>query len=237
MDRFAERADGEANGFETKSVQQFQVSLEGSESDILSAMKKKSCQAAIRRANRFEVTVEEAAVPKFPHEYYGQLEHVYTRQGLKPAYDERRVESLVRHLQGTGMLLLLRARTREGKCIATGVFPAWKDTAYYWGGASIREYPQRYANEAIQWYAMRYWKARGVRWYDMGGTPKGFGNFKRKFGGQEFTVHWFRKSKYSAVGRLRDLARSGYYAMRKARRRWIATRTANGNGPLNDHRE
>src|SRR5919197_146454 len=99
------------------------------------------------------------------------------------------------------MLLLLRARDATGRCIATGIFPAMNEMMYFWGGASWRDAQPLRPNELVQWYAVNYWKKRGIRRYDMGGG----GEYKKKYGGTEIAVPWFRKSKYDTISSLRNL--------------------------------
>jgi lipid II:glycine glycyltransferase (peptidoglycan interpeptide bridge formation enzyme) len=98
------------------------------------------------------------------------------------------------------MILMLRARDPEGRCIATGAFPAMNQTAFYWGGASWREHQKLYPNELLQWHAMRYWKQRGMKVYNLVGTIE----FKQKFGGRETTVAMVGKSRYRVISRLRS---------------------------------
>jgi len=112
------------------------------------------------------------------------------------------VRELIRAIHPTGMLLLLRARDDNGRCIATGIFPAMNQTMYFWGGASWRQDQPLRPNELIQWYAIKYWKERGINRYDMGGG----GEYKRKYGGSEIAIPWFRKSKYHSISTLRNVA-------------------------------
>lgn len=114
-----------------------------------------------------------------------------------------RVRLLIENLLPTGNLLLVSARNNEGACIATGIFPALNDSMYFWGGASWRRHQQLCPNEAIQWFAMRYWKSRGISRYDMGG----WGEYKKKYGGVEISIPWGRKSKYAILEDLRDIGR------------------------------
>jgi hypothetical protein len=83
---------------------------------------------------------------------------------------------------------------------------------YFWGGASWREYQIMRPNEAIQWAAINMGKKKGVHTYDMGGG----GEYKRKYGGYEIEVPWFRKSKYAWIRYMRDLAECSH----KTRRRY-----------------
>jgi hypothetical protein len=100
------------------------------------------------------------------------------------------------------MLLLLRARDPEGRCIATGIFPGLHETAFYDAGASWRKHQRLYPNELLHWYAMRYWKRRGMRVYNMVGTM----DFKRKFGGAEIGAPMIYRSRYRFLTRLRSSA-------------------------------
>jgi hypothetical protein len=50
---------------------------------------------------------------------------------------------------------------------------------------------------------MRCRRARGVTRYDMGGG----GEYKRKYGGREIAVPWFRGSRYAVLEPLRSGAR------------------------------
>ena len=79
---------------------------------------------------------------------------------------------------------------------------------YFWGAASWRKYQILRPNEAIQWFAILYWKAKGIAKYDMGGG----GAYKRKYGGYDIAVPWGRKSKYPCLERLRSLGKRAFAA-------------------------
>jgi lipid II:glycine glycyltransferase (peptidoglycan interpeptide bridge formation enzyme) len=162
----------------------------------------RSCRWSIRKAATNGLKIEEASGLNFADEYYAQLVDVFAKQSLVPTYDANRVRKLIQHLHPTGMLLLLRARDAAGRCIATGIFPAMNQVMYFWGGASWREQQHLRPNEAIQWYAMQYWKKRGIQLYDMIGMR----DYKKKYGGREIFVPWIRKSKYPVFGQLRNCA-------------------------------
>jgi hypothetical protein len=189
-------------GFEHTPNVAFELDLRVPEEEMFARMTS-ACRRAIRKSEKEGVVVEEAAGDAFAHEYYAQLEEVFAKQSLRPTYDVSRVRELVRTNHRTGRLLLLRARSPEGQGIATGIFPAMNGTAYFWGGASWREHQILRPNEAIFWYAMRYWKARGATALDMGGG----GEYKRKYGPVELSVPFFRISRIPGLGRLREVAR------------------------------
>jgi CelD/BcsL family acetyltransferase involved in cellulose biosynthesis len=179
----------------------FELDLTQSEDALFSRMSS-ACRRCIRKAEKSAVSIEEAHDTGFADEYYSQLQDVFAKQSLVPSYGVDRVRELIRWIHPTGMLLLLRARDDNGRCIATGIFPAMNQTMYFWGGASWRQDQPLRPNELIQWYAINYWKQRGISRYDMGGG----GEYKRKYGGSEIAVPWFRKSKYQSISSLRDVA-------------------------------
>jgi hypothetical protein len=161
-----------------------------------------SCRWSIRKAKKVGVLVEEVADLTFADDYYAQLVDVFAKQSLTPTYGVERVRELIRALYPTGRLLLVRARAPSGECIATGIFPAMNGTVYFWGSASWRQHQHYRPNEAIFWYAMRYWKDRGMKLLDMVGG----GDYKRKYGPTEFAVPSFRKSRIIGLAQLRDVA-------------------------------
>ena len=138
------------------------VDLRPDEDALYHSFSSKSCRYCIRKAEKMGVVVEEARDEAFAEDYYAQLVEVFANQSLVPTYGSERVRLLMKHLLPTGNLLLLRARDREGRCIATGIFPGMHQAAYFWGNASWRQYRHLSPNEAIHWYAMRYWKRRGI---------------------------------------------------------------------------
>jgi CelD/BcsL family acetyltransferase involved in cellulose biosynthesis len=116
------------------------------------------------------------------------------------------LESAIELSLDTGNLLLLRALDPRGKCIATGIYPAANTTMYFWGGASWREHHHLRPNQMLHWAAMMYWKARGMKSYDMGGG----GAYKKQYGGREIAVPWVMASKYPALHLLRNCARAAW---------------------------
>jgi CelD/BcsL family acetyltransferase involved in cellulose biosynthesis len=202
MDRHLTVENAACLGLDYYPLQGFEIDLAQSEDQLFSAMTG-ACRRCIRKAEREGVVIEEADDAGFVDDYYAQLQDVFAKQGLVPTYPKERVQALIDCLAPTGRLLLLRARAPDGRCIATGIFPAMNDTMLFWGGASWRADQHRRPNELIQWHAIRYWKARGIQHYDMGGG----GEYKRKYGGQEICIPWLRRSRYQAVAHFRDTAR------------------------------
>jgi hypothetical protein len=214
MDRRLDVTAAASLPFRHREVVGWEVDLTRPEEEILAAMTP-ACRRNIRKAAKEGVEVEVADDPGFVDDYYAQLEEVFGRQGLLPTYPRERVAALLRHVLPGGQLLLLRARDRAGRCIASAIFPGANDLMYFWGGASLTADRIVRPNEAIQWFAMRYWKARGAERYDMGGG----GRYKSKYGAREIAVPWVRQSRFAALEPLRTGARLAWELPRRARAR------------------
>jgi len=212
--------DGESLGFEVSYYISYRTDLTKSEDELFQSMES-ACRRCIRKAEKSGVTIEEAHDLAFANEYYEQLKDVFAKQGLVPTYDVERVRALVRHMQPTENVLLLRARDPEGKCIATGIFPGFNKIVEFWGNASFRASQGFRPNEFIQWYVMRYWKKRGAEIYDWGGE----GTYKVKYGCIAHRVPWFIKSRYELLGKLRDGAKKMYRGKQRLMGWWQADRT------------
>jgi len=191
--------DGRGLGFICESFPTYRTDLRQSEADIFSGMTS-ACRRCIRKAEKCGVVVEEAHDLAFADEYYEQLKEVYAKQRLIPSYGVERVRALIRHVGPKGHLLLLRARDPQGRCIATGLFPGFNKMAEFWGAASFQWGQILRPNEAIQWYAMRYWKSHGIETYDWGGENP----YKEKYGCVPFSAPRFSKSRYGLLTKLRD---------------------------------
>jgi hypothetical protein len=196
-------ADAEGLGFRMRPLESQETDLRLSEEEIFGLMTS-ACRRCIRKSEKNGVRIEETRDPAFAEEYHDQLEDVFQKQRLVPTYNVERVRALIRHLAPTGRLLLLRAIGPDGKCIGTGIYPGFNKTALFWGNASYRATQILRPNEALHWYAMRYWRARGVESFDWGGAA----TYKEKYGPRPFATPWFSKSKYRALDSLRDAAQA-----------------------------
>jgi hypothetical protein len=224
--------DGQSLGFASEFYTSYRSDLRKSEDDLFRAMDS-ACRRCVRKAEKSGVSIEEAHDLGFADEYYEQLEDVFAKQDLVPTYTVDRVRTLIRNLEPTGRLLLLRARDADGRCIATGIFPGFNKIAEFWGNASFRSSQIVRPNELMQWYVMRYWKRRGIEVYDWGGE----GKYKEKYGCVPHRVPWFTKSRYPIVARLRNEAKKMYE--RKQRfRGWLLqqrNKSEPDTDPATDH--
>ena len=202
-------ATGDADGIGVSSsfYETYQSDLRRSEDELFSAMNS-ACRRCIRKAEKSGVTIEESSDLEFAEEYYEQLKDVFAKQGKTPTYNLERVRLLIKHVHPSGNLLLLRARSAEGTCIGTGIYPGFNKSCEFWGNASWRQHQHLRPNETLHWYAMRYWKRRGAELFDWGGG----GEYKEKYGVVPLRVPWFYKSKYKWITSARDGLRSLYYS-------------------------
>jgi CelD/BcsL family acetyltransferase involved in cellulose biosynthesis len=165
-----------------------------------------ACRRAIRKSAREGVRVEQAHGVEFADEYYEQLLEVFGRQRARPPYGLERVRELIRCVEPSGGLLLLRAVGPDGNGIATAIFPFAPDFAYFWGGASWEAHRILRPNEAIFWHAIRHFRERDVAVLNFGGG----GDFKRKFGAPEIQIPVLRRSRVPGMLPLRDVAANVY---------------------------
>ena len=209
MDRNLSGEDVKKLDLAHRFLRGFEIDLTNPE-DRLFANMSAACRQCIRKAEKSGVTIHEADDMMFADDYYEQLQEVFKEQNLVPTYEVGRVRDLISYMHGTGHLLLLRARDPQGRCIATGIFPAMNTTMYFWGGASWKASQGYRPNEALHWYAMKHWKARGMTCYDMGGG----GEYKRKYGGREIKVPWVRASRYPGVPFVRNVTKH-FFSLRQ----------------------
>jgi len=220
LDRELAVQDGEKLGLDFGWATTYETDLTQSEDEIFKAMTS-ACRRCIRKAEKSGLIIEEASDIEFADEYYAQLLQVFGRQGLIPRYDRDRVAALIRHIHPTGRLLLLRARDPEGNCIATGIYPGMNTTVLFWGNASTPSGLHLRPNEALHWFAMRYWKQKGVKVFNWGGG----GSYKEKYGCTPLAVPWFRKSRFAVLQTLRTEAERMIELRRRAGA-WVRQKTS-----------
>ena len=209
-DRWFLTNDGEQAQADSSAYETYKSDLTRSEDELFKGMDS-ACRRCIRKAEKTGLVVEESHDLAFADEYYAQLKDVFAKQGKVPTYPVERVRTLLKHMLATGRLLAVRARNPDGRCIATSLYPGMNDTAFFWGNASWRSEQQWRPNELLHWYALRYWKARGVKLFDWGGG----GTYKEKYGVEPYVVPWFYKSKYRVLTTIRNEARALFYTSQR----------------------
>ena len=220
-DPAADAATALGAGFQIAASENYVSDLTQPEETLFNLMNS-ATRRCIRKAEREGVTVEVAAPEGFAADYHSQLCEVFARQGLIPTYPRERVEKLIEHVHPSGMLLLLRARAPDGRSIGTAIYPGFGQHSIFWGNGSVTEMHHLRPNQALHWYAMRHWKARGVTRYDWGGTAP----YKKNYGPQTVTCIRQFKSALPVLDKMRAPALRSYKAIRKWRSRQLAEQEA-----------
>lgn len=185
----------------------YHVDLTASEDEILARMNPHRRQY-IRRAVRRGMTVETSADVAFADEYYAQLLDVFSRQGLRPAYGAETVRQLIRALQPSGQLLMLRARGPDGSSMASLISVGNGRTAIAWGAALLRDHAEHHPMEFLWWETMRRWQERGATRFDLNGRADyGRGDYKAKYGGSAVERARFYRSRYPILKVGREATR------------------------------
>lgn len=224
-DRYLAPEEATRRGYAVRPIENYRTDLTQSEERIFASMTS-ACRRAIRKADKSGLVVEEAEPAGFAAEYHAQLRDVFGKQRLRPTYSCARVERLIEHVHPSGNLLLARVREPGGRSIATGIYPGFGRAGFLWGNGSLREYQILRPNEALHWFALRYWRRRGMREFDWGGAGDA-GSYKAKYGGTPFTAVAVRMSRFRLVQLARDTAERAYYWPRQLqRRRYEAGRAA-----------
>jgi CelD/BcsL family acetyltransferase involved in cellulose biosynthesis len=218
-DRWLLPSELDGLGLQWSAAQTQVIDLQPDENALFARMTS-ACRRNIRKADKSGVVVEPASDAGFADDYYDQLRDVFAKQALVPTYPVDRVRALIDHVGPTGNLLLLRARDPDGQCIASAIFPWFRQTMYFWGGASYRPSQHLRPNEALIWYALQYAKRHGVTEFDFVGR----GSYKTKYGTVETVVPWGRRSRSALVAQLRNAAKEGFALRQKASARLAALR-------------
>ena len=185
----------EGLSYKVENRHHYGIDLTKSEEELLANMDSTG-RNCIRKSIKNGVVIEEASDIGFADDYYAQYEEVLAKHSLTPIYSLNSVRRLIEYLLPTGNLLLLRAISPEGLCIATGIFLALNKIAVVWGVASWRQYQSLRPNEPIAWYGMKNMRARGIQVLNYGGKGE---HFKEKLGAKELQLYRLMETKYKLL--------------------------------------
>jgi hypothetical protein len=203
-------------GYEPVTSWTYQIQLDPGNPEQMLRRMDKSRRYGIRKAIKAGLTVEDASDPAVADEYYEQFTDVLRRKRQAPPYPLAYAQLLHKHLKKAGHLYALRVRDARGRLLATGLFPHDESTVYYWGGASVPEARQHYANDFLHWQAMCLAADQGLQLYDL----SGWGRFKKEFGGRFVTLNRWHKC-YSHSAQLARKTYELYFKKRNRMRGWL----------------
>jgi hypothetical protein len=210
-------SDWAGSPYKVECLDWFAIDLTKSEDELFRTMKH-SARNCIRQSIKNGVTIEEASDIGFAEEYYDQYKDVLAKRSMAPAYSLDYVQKMIGTLLPTGHLLLLRAKSLEGLCVATGIFLALNKTAVFWGAASWREHQHLRPNEPLAWCGMQKLKARGIHELHFGGQCE---QYKEKLGCDAVSLHRLMKARYEIGDRLLEFVTSPKSARYK---NWVLRR-------------
>lgn len=117
-------------------------------------------------------------------QFYGMLKITFAKSGSSPPHSKHFYTTLVRHLLDGGHMLFLAAEL-NGERVAFGMFPFNSYEIQYLSGTSSLIGNNSAANNLIQWEAIRFAVAEGIKRYDLGGGGiASIDKFKMSFGGR-----------------------------------------------------
>lgn len=200
--------EAEARGFHTDALITLELNVDGKTDEELFKLFKTDCRNFIRQFEKRGASLEIAEPnEEFAEQYYEQLIDVFAKQGLIPTYSLKKVKCLLNNMRNTSNVLCLRVRDPDGKPIASSIFFGMNERFYFWGGASLRPYQHYRPNEYMLWYAIRYWRNKGMKVFDMVGER----DYKRKFGPEEVSYARMSFSRFPMLILLRDFCEKMYF--------------------------
>jgi hypothetical protein len=211
MDRRMVPEDCAHLALECLMFESFEVDVSLAEDQLWKNMRRE-CRQCIRKAEKCDVRIEEASDLSFAREHYAQLKHVFAVKNSVPPFSVERIKRLIELVHPSGNLLMLRARNKDGICIATSIFAAMNQIMFYWGAASWRHLSQVRPNELVVWNAIQYCKERGMSTFELIGG----GDYKLKFGSRRIMIPWVRISRNRNIEFLRTSAQKAFCAAQDA---------------------
>jgi CelD/BcsL family acetyltransferase involved in cellulose biosynthesis len=190
------------SSYEVETGRTFVLDLTAPETDLLAGMRRTTRQE-IQKAIRQGLQVDCASDTAFAAEFYEYFRATFSRQGLLPTYPAERVRALIRAVEPSGRLHLLRVRSPDGRSVATSLSVGMGRTAVAWGMGFDRSMTAYHPNELLWWETIRSWKACGATAFDFGGG----GSYKEKYGGLETPTAHYVRSRWPVLGRARSLVR------------------------------
>jgi len=185
----------------------------------------------VRKAERSGVCVRQCrGTTEEITTYYGMLRGTFAKSGVRPPHPEELYRALVRHLIPADRLLFLAAEL-GGRTLAMALFVHDDREMFFTSGTSLPGVGAYAPNNLIQWHAIQFAVARGLRLYDLGGTGRVLiDRFKTSFGGRR---HAYVKASWRSP--LMRAASSVYLRTRPSLERvWFLLSRLRGAGPAGD---
>lgn len=171
-------------GFDTLPLYTSIVKLGRSEDDLWAGIHQKT-RNMIRKAQKEQVEIRESNGDHVAL-YYSMLQEVLGRHD-HPLLPQSFYQRIVRDLAPIGMARFTLAWHCE-QAVAGLIALSFKDTIYYWSGASHLNSRAAAPNDILQWDMITWANAHGFKYYDLlriePDRLPGIAKFKMRFGGE-----------------------------------------------------
>ena len=167
---------------------------------------KSGYRTCVRKFEKMGGKIVEEYSDEFMEEHHKQLEEVFNRKSMTPPSYRHRLNLL--HKKKSDMILSIKALDENGRNIASSYYIGAGSMAFFQSNASYTDALQYNANQALMWYAIKYWKDEGYKILDLAGRA----SYKANFGAilkSTPTVVW-TKNKY--LYKFVMFARNLYYS-------------------------
>lgn len=164
----------------------------------------------IRKFEKMGCRIEVDMSNKFINEFYERAIYAFSKNGTKPSFSKKKLKILFKNLAYTEMFVAAKACSPEGEVIGT-IVSAGYGISTFLGGYSFKEHYHFFPNEALQWFIIKYWKSKGVIYYDLAGG----GNYKEKYRPDKRVVISIRYFKFRIIKKAFECCKKIYYGLRR----------------------
>jgi hypothetical protein len=163
---------------------------------------KSGYRTCVRKFEKMGGHIEEDYSDEFIEEHHKQLEEVFARKSMTAPNYRERMQILYRKYPD--MVLSIKALDENGNNIASSYYLGTGSMAFFASNASLTDALKYNANQALMWYAMRYWKAKEIHTLDFAGRAEYKKNFGPELKGTP-TVVWAKHEwEYKLIMWLRE---------------------------------
>lgn len=164
---------------------------------------KSGYRTCVRKFEKLGGVIKEDYSNSFIEEHNKQLQEVFSRKGMvSPDYRERMT---LLYSKYKGIVLSLKALDENGNNIASSYYLGNGKMAFFASNASLTESLQYNANQALMWYAIKYWKSKGISILDFAGRADYKKNYGPELRGTPTVVWAKRKYEYLIIMWLRNM--------------------------------
>lgn len=139
------------------------VNLKLTEDEIFASFNSKR-RNMIRKAEKNDVEIIIGGV-ELLEDYYKMIISLYKKLN-KPPLNIEYYSEIIKTFYPSRMAHIFLSKYKD-RFLSGGIFLKYKNTGYYWHGASFENTPNLGQNELIQWEVMRQFKGEGCTKYDL----------------------------------------------------------------------